>query len=102
MTFVPSFDGRFRYEWRRAEAARSDGGWQLTLALRGPVSGQEGAFTVYRSDVTHNLLFDINMLMGDFQSVLSEALERALETRVPAPILAPVALQNAGLAAMSD
>jgi UDP-GlcNAc:undecaprenyl-phosphate GlcNAc-1-phosphate transferase len=101
-TFISSFDGRFCYEWHKAEAARQAGGWQLTLALRGPLSGQEGAFTVYRNDVKHNLRFDINMLMGDFQSVLSEALDRALETRVPEAMLTPVALQNAGLAAMSD
>lgn len=101
-TFVPGSDGRFRYEWNKPGAMRSAGGWQLTLALRGPHSGQEGSFTVYRGDVSHNLLIDINMLMGDFQAVLGEALERATDERLPEPMLAPVALQNAGLAAMSD
>lgn len=101
--FVPSFDGRFRYEWRKSDQMKSEGGWQLTLALRGPLSGQEGSFTVYRGDVSRNLLFDVNMLMGDFQAVLSEALERVQESRVPEPLLVNVAaMQNAGLAAMSD
>jgi len=100
--FVPSFDGRYRLQWQKTRTDNQHMSWQLTLTLRGPISGQEGAFVVYRNDVSRSLRFDINMLMGDFQSVLSESLERALATRVPEPLLAPVAMQNAGLAAMSD
>ena len=100
--FVPSFDGRYRLQWQKTRTDNQHLSWQLTLTLRGPISGQEGAFVVYRNDVSRSLRFDINMLMGDFQSVLSESLERALATRVPEPLLAPVAMQNAGLAAMSD
>jgi hypothetical protein len=57
---------------------------------------------VYRYNVRRSLLFDINMLAGEFPVVLGEALERALESRVPEPLLANVAIANAGLAAMSD
>ncbi len=101
-TLVPSFDGKFRYEWWKPDLERLPGGWQLTLALRGPISGQEGSFSVYRNDASRNLLFDVNMLLGDFQTVLSEAVERALGTHVPEPLLPAIQLQNAGLAAMSD
>ena len=101
--FGPSFDGTYRYGWqKRGIQTEPLAKWQLTFSLRGPLSGQEAAFTVYRYEVTRSLLFDINMLTGEFQTVLSEALERALTSRVPEPLLANVALANAGLAAMSD
>ena len=76
--------------------------WQLSLSLRGPISGQQAQLTVYRREVTRNLLIDINLLTGEFRSVLAEALERTMETRVSEPLLANVALANTGLAAMSD
>ena len=101
--FSPGFDGSYRYDWQKAGLP---GGatprWQLSLSLRGPLSGQEATLTVYRQEVDRNLLFDINMLSGEFQSVLSDALERALEAPVAPAMLANVALADAGLAAMSD
>lgn len=101
--FRPSFDGAYHFEWLKSGVQqKSSSTWQLSLSLRGPLSGQEATFTVYRHDVTHNLLFDINLLTGEFRNVLGEALERAMESRVPEPLLARVALANAGLAAMSD
>jgi len=102
--FRPSFDGRYRYDWQRSGThANATVNWQLTLALRGPLSGQEAALTVYRHDLTRNLLFDINMLTGEFQAVLSHALERVLEPAALSQQLAPpLPLADASLAAMSD
>jgi hypothetical protein len=101
--FDASSDGRYRYEWHKpGMEARSSATWQLTLALRGSVPGQDASFTVYRYEIQRNLLFDINMLTGEFSIVLGEALERALSTRIPEPLLANVRLASAGVAAMSD
>ena len=102
-SFGPSFEGMCRYEWQKPGASESSGPlWQLSLSLRGRLSGQEATLTVYRYEISRNLLFDINMLTGEFRIVLSEALERALASRVPEPLLANVAIVEAGLAAMSD
>lgn len=102
-TFSTSADGCYRYEWHKPGVEPQVAAtWQLTLALRGARSGQEASLTVYRYNVRRSLLFDINMLAGEFPVVLGEALERALESRVPEPLLANVAIANAGLAAMSD
>jgi UDP-GlcNAc:undecaprenyl-phosphate GlcNAc-1-phosphate transferase len=101
--FRLSFNGTYTYEWKKPGTSETSGSpWQLTLSLRGPHSGQEATFTVYRYEITRNLLFDINMLTGEFRSVLSEALERVLTSSVPEPLLANVVIPDAGLAAMSD
>jgi len=101
--FSPSFDGSFRYEWQKPGVdQKPSASWQLTLPLKGPLSGQEASLTVYRYEISRSLLFDINMLTGEFQSVMGEALERALESRLPEPIMPNVAIASAGLAAMSD
>ncbi|MGZ4788588.1 MAG: MraY family glycosyltransferase [Terriglobales bacterium] len=101
--FARSFDGMYRYDWQKSGVeARSSATWQLSLSLHGPLSGQEASFTVYRHEISRNLLFDINMLTGEFRAVLSEALDRALTAPAPEPLLADMALANAGLAAMSD
>ena len=102
-SFTRSYDGLYRYVWQKAgETSEATATWHMTLSLRGPVSEQEANFTVYRDEISRNLLFDINMLTGEFRSVLSEALDRALASHVSAPLLANVALANAGVAAMSD
>jgi UDP-GlcNAc:undecaprenyl-phosphate GlcNAc-1-phosphate transferase len=102
-TFNASGDGRYRYEWRKPGVEpRPSATWQLTLALHGPATGQQASFSVYRYEVQRSLLFDINMLTGEFPSVLGEALERAFSMRIPEPLLANVALASAGVAAMSD
>jgi len=102
--FAHGFDGKYRYEWRKsATPTEAAAAWNLSLSLRGPISGQEAAFTVFRYRVDRSLLFDINMLTGEFQDVLSSALERALEYQVPAQAPLPnVDIASAGLAAMSD
>jgi len=100
----PGFDGRYRYEWRKtAIPANASATWQLSLSLRGPISGQDAALTVFRHRADKNLLFDVNMLTGEFQAVLSSALERAFEYRPEAPVVLPsVDIASAGLATMSD
>jgi UDP-GlcNAc:undecaprenyl-phosphate/decaprenyl-phosphate GlcNAc-1-phosphate transferase len=100
----PGFDGRYRYEWRKPGApANATADWQLSLSLRGRISGQEAALTVFRYRSASNLLFDINMLTGEFQAALSSALERAFENREPLHAVPPnLDIASAGLAAMSD
>lgn len=98
-----TFDGTSRYDWRKEPAAPDvEPQWEFTLTLRGRLPGQDARFTVYRYDASHNLLFDINMLTGEFRTVLSEALERANVPLVPEPLLPNVDLADASLAAMSD
>lgn len=100
--FKPCYDGSYRYQWQKPGIEQKPNAtWQLTLGLRGPLSGQEASLTVYRYEISRSLLFDINMLTGDFQTVLAEALERCVESPIPAPILTNVAMAD-GLAAMSD
>jgi len=102
-SFRPSFDGNYRFHWQKpGTEATTSSTWQLSLSLRGPISGQPAQLTVYRHQVDRNLLIDINMLTGEFRAVLAEAVERAMESRVPEPLLASVALASTGLAAMSD
>jgi len=104
-SFRPSFDGSYRFEWQKPgseQNSSSPSTWQLSLSLRGPISGQSAQLTVYRYEIARNLLIDINMLTGEFRTVLADALERAMETRMPEPLLANVSLANTGLAAMSD
>ncbi len=48
-------------------------------------------FTVYRGQASRNLMFDINLLTDEFQTVLSDALERAFEIPQEAGMLAGVA-----------
>jgi UDP-GlcNAc:undecaprenyl-phosphate GlcNAc-1-phosphate transferase len=72
-------DGRL-IEWRKPGAELdSSAAWQLSLVLDCRRSREQATFTVYRRKTSRNLLFDINMLSGEFQSVLSRALDRALQ-----------------------
>jgi hypothetical protein len=76
-----SYNGTCCYEWRKTDApANAEVRWQLALSLTGR-SGQQSTFTVFRADTNRNLLFDINLLTGEFQRVLGEAVERALRMR---------------------
>ena len=56
----------------------ADSRWQLSLLLNNPTLGPHATFTVYRGHASRSLMFDINLLTNEFQTVLSDALERAL------------------------
>jgi len=73
-----SYSGAYSLEWRKSSTPINDGiHWQLGIALTG-INGQKATFTVYRGHADRNLLFDINLLTGEFQSVLADAIERSL------------------------
>jgi hypothetical protein len=78
-SFVKTSDGSYRAAWRKHRATATSACWQLSLALNSSVLGQNASFTVHRGRTTRNLLFDINLLAGEFQAALSNALGRALE-----------------------
>ena len=90
-TWRRSFSGAYSLEWRRSDKPLNGTVyWQLGLALRGN-RGQTANFTVYRAESSRNLLFDINLLTGEFQKVLGNAIERALARSEEAGVLARVA-----------
>jgi hypothetical protein len=72
------YSGTYSFEWRRSDAPLNGTVyWQLSMALVSE-NGQQSTFTVYRSQSSRNLFFDINLLTGEFQSVLAEAVDRAI------------------------
>ncbi len=76
-----SYNGTCCYEWRKTGTPTdAEARWQLALSLTGQY-GQQATFTVFRAETSRHLLFDINLLTGEFQSVLADAVERAL--RIP-------------------
>jgi hypothetical protein len=85
--FVKTYDGSYQAVWRKHRATTANACWQLSLALNSSVLGQNASFTVHRGQTTRNLLFDINLLAGEFQTALSNALERALEETGESAIL---------------
>ena len=88
--FTRNYDGSYRLEWRKKEVVPSDSRWQLSLLLNNPTLGPHATFTVYRGYASRNLMFDINLLTNEFQTVLSGALERALGIPEEAGVLAGV------------
>jgi UDP-GlcNAc:undecaprenyl-phosphate/decaprenyl-phosphate GlcNAc-1-phosphate transferase len=73
-----SYSGAYSLEWRKSSTPINDSmHWQLSVALTGN-NGQRATFTVYRGHANRNLFFDINLLTGEFQSVLADAIERSL------------------------
>ncbi len=77
--FTRGYNGTYRLTWRKAKQPQPDSRWQLSLALNSPGLENDATFAVYRGPSSRNLLFDINLLTGEFQTVLAGALERALE-----------------------
>jgi hypothetical protein len=92
--FTRNYDGTYRLEWRKKQAVPTDSRWQLSLLLNNPLLVPDATFKVYRGHVSRNLMFDINLLTNEFQTVLSDALpdalQRALGTSAEASILASV------------
>lgn len=86
------FDGSYRLAWQKNTGSATAYRWQLSIALTGTELASNAAFTVYRGHNCRNLLFDINLLTGEFQSVLSSALQRALEAPEESDLLATVAV----------
>jgi hypothetical protein len=76
--FTRNYDGTYRLEWRKKQAVPTDSRWQLSLLLNNPLLVPDATFTVYRGHVSSNLMFDINLLTNEFQTVLSDALPDAL------------------------
>ncbi|HWR13198.1 MAG TPA: MraY family glycosyltransferase [Terriglobales bacterium] len=73
-----SYNGQYSFEWRKGSAPLNDDAhWQLALALIAK-HGQQATFTVHRRHSDRNLMLDINLLTGQFQTVLADAVERAL------------------------
>ena len=77
--FTRGYDGIYRLAWHKPKQQQDDSRWQLSLTLSSPSLDRDATFTVYRGHTSRNLLFDINLLTGEFQTVLANALERALE-----------------------
>jgi UDP-GlcNAc:undecaprenyl-phosphate/decaprenyl-phosphate GlcNAc-1-phosphate transferase len=91
-------DGAFCYEWRKpGRKPEVKASWQLSLLLKYGLAGEEANFVVYRQQSARNLLFDINMLTGDFQVALGRALGRALEDGEQDSLLTSVAAATAAL-----
>jgi UDP-GlcNAc:undecaprenyl-phosphate GlcNAc-1-phosphate transferase len=90
-SFTRDYDGSYRLEWRKKDDAPAGSRWQLSLTLNGASLGPDATFTVYRGHASRNLLFDINLLTDEFQTVLSNALQRALEAPDETGVLASVA-----------
>jgi hypothetical protein len=89
-----SRDGDCCYEWRKPGSVCEPGtAWQLSMNLKYGRIGRDAKFVVYRQNSSRNLLFDINMFSGDFQTALSCALDRALQKEEHAALL------NASIAA---
>jgi UDP-GlcNAc:undecaprenyl-phosphate/decaprenyl-phosphate GlcNAc-1-phosphate transferase len=88
--FVRNYDGSYRLEWRKPAAQPVASRWQLSLVLNGASLGSDATFTVYRGHNSRHLLFDINLLTGEFQTVLSDALQRALEAPQEVVMLAGI------------
>ena len=76
--FTRNYDGSYRLEWRKKEVAPNDSRWQLSLLLNNPTLGPHATFTVYRGHASRNLMFDINLLTNEFQTVLSDALRAGI------------------------
>jgi UDP-GlcNAc:undecaprenyl-phosphate GlcNAc-1-phosphate transferase len=89
--FTRNYDGSYRLEWRKQEVVSTDSCWQLSLLLNNPTLGPHATFTVHRGRASRNLMFDINLLTNEFQTVLSDALQRALATPEEAGVLASMA-----------
>jgi UDP-GlcNAc:undecaprenyl-phosphate GlcNAc-1-phosphate transferase len=86
-----NYNGAYSYEWRKTGTPQdSNARWQMAMMLTG-AHGQQATFTVYRSELSRNLLFDVNLLSGEFQTVLANALERALKVKEEEGLLARVA-----------
>ncbi len=73
------FDGSFLLSWQQ-QASTASAPWRLSVALESPAFDSPALFTVFRREPSRNLLFDINLLSGEFTNVLTKALERALDT----------------------
>jgi hypothetical protein len=73
-----SYSGAYSFAWRKSDAPlNGTSHWQLAMALCGS-RGQQATFTIYHGRSSRNLLFDINLLTGEFQAVLANSVERAL------------------------
>ncbi len=92
--FARKYDGSYRFEWHKPNAP-SESNWKLSLTLQGADLVRNAIFTVYRGHNSRNLLFDINLLTGDFQTVLAGALERALEETISPEILSDSSVLSA-------
>lgn len=77
--FVRAYEGGYRLEWHKPTATSTGPRWQLSLDLVGTSLGRNASFTVYRGQTSRHLLFDINLLTGEFQTVLAAALDRVLD-----------------------
>ena len=95
--FSRNYDGSYHLEWRKKELAESDSRWQLSLLLNNPTLGPNATFTVYRGTASRNLMFDINLLTDEFQTVLSDAIERALGIPEEDRVLSSVAAVNSAM-----
>jgi UDP-GlcNAc:undecaprenyl-phosphate GlcNAc-1-phosphate transferase len=85
-----SYNGAYSYEWRKSGTpSDTQAQWQLAMSLLSS-QGQPATFTVFREDARRSLLFDINLLTGEFQTVLANAVERALRSREGEGVLARV------------
>lgn len=83
--FMRNLDGSYLFLWRKNESQRIDAHWQLSVSLEG-TGFSDGSFTVHRGHASRNLLFDINLLTGEFPALLSLAIQRALGERVSVTI----------------
>jgi UDP-GlcNAc:undecaprenyl-phosphate/decaprenyl-phosphate GlcNAc-1-phosphate transferase len=92
-TFRKDFNGSHVFEWRKTDAPLSEAaGWRLGVTLVS-ARGQQATFSVFRAQSARILFFDVNLLTGEFQSVLAEAIDRALHTQIVVEKQADVPVQ---------
>ncbi len=94
------FEGRCRLTWHKANGPYAEARWKLSLALHGANLGNDACFTVYRCDASRQLLFDINLLTGEFQTVLGHALQRALAIPIAVGVLSRVATSGGSFSSL--
>jgi UDP-GlcNAc:undecaprenyl-phosphate GlcNAc-1-phosphate transferase len=80
------------FEWRNPRTPmNSSACWQLSVLLQ-TEHGPHATFTVYRAQSTKSLLFDVNLLAGEFQLALANAISRlALPEPSRQPMMSTVA-----------
>jgi hypothetical protein len=77
-SFRKDFNGSFSFEWRKlGNTLNGTAPWELAVSLTS-AGGQQAVLKVFRAHSARILFFDINLLTGEFQSVLAEAIDRAL------------------------